>query len=53
MGKLTAQLEETTYSFSRVDEVVRLVADENDKVRTTVSHRAVWQQLVSTGEPSV
>ncbi len=41
MDKLTAQLEEITYSFSEGDEEVRLVADEDDEVRTTVSHRSV------------
>jgi hypothetical protein len=37
MGKVTAQLEETTYFFSGGDEEVRFVADDNDEVRTTVS----------------
>ncbi len=41
MGKLTSQLEETTYSFSRGDEEVRFVVDEDDEVRITVSHRFV------------
>jgi hypothetical protein len=41
MGKLTVQMEETTYSFSVGDEVVRFVADENDEVKTTVCHRSV------------
>jgi hypothetical protein len=31
-GKQTAQLEETTYSFSGGDEEVRYVADEDDEV---------------------
>jgi hypothetical protein len=52
MGKLTAQLENTTYSFSWDDEEVRFIADEDDEVRATVSHRSMWQQ-VSTEEPSV
>ncbi len=43
MGKLTAQLEETPYSFARDDEEVRFIAEKDDKVRTTVSHRYVWQ----------
>jgi hypothetical protein len=51
-GILTVQLEETTYSFSRGDEEVRFVAYEDDEVRTTVSHRSMWQQ-VSTEESSV
>jgi hypothetical protein len=41
MGILTVQLEETTYSFSGGDEEVRFVADEDDEVRTTVSHRSM------------
>jgi hypothetical protein len=42
MGKLTAQLQETTYSFPGViDEEVRFEdEDEDDEVRTTVSHRS-------------
>jgi hypothetical protein len=51
MGKWTAQMEETTHSFSGGDEEVRFVTDE-DEVRTTESYRSVWQQ-VSTEEPSV
>jgi hypothetical protein len=37
MGKLTDQLEETTYSFSvDVDDEVRFIAAEDDELRTTV-----------------
>ncbi len=53
MGKLTAPLEETTYSFFKGDDAdMRFVADEDDEVVTTVSHRSVWQQ-VSSKELSV
>jgi hypothetical protein len=53
VGKLTAQLEETTYSFSRGDKEVRFVAGEDNEVTTTVSHRPVWQQQMNIEEPSV
>jgi hypothetical protein len=47
MDKLIAQLKETTYSFPGDDEEVRLVADEDDEVRTTLSHhRSRWRQRV-------
>ncbi len=52
MGQLTAQLEEKNYFFSGGYEEVRFVADKDDEVKTTVSHRSVWQQ-VSTEEPTV
>ncbi len=51
MVKLVAQFEEITYSFSGVMKRLYL-SDEDDEVRTTVSHRSVWQQ-VSTGDPYV
>jgi hypothetical protein len=52
MGRLTAQLEETIYSFSGGDKEVRFVEDEVDEVRRTVSHRSVCQQMRSE-EPLV
>jgi hypothetical protein len=42
MGKLTAQLQKTAFSFSGGIKVERFVADE-DKVRNIVSHRSMWQ----------
>ncbi len=35
----SAEMEETTYSFLGSDEEVRFVADEDDEMKTTVSHR--------------
>ncbi len=40
------------HNFSRGDKELRFVSDEDYEVRTTVSHRSVWQP-VSTEEPSV
>ncbi len=48
----SAQMEETTYSFLGSDEEVRFVADEDDEMKTTVSHGSLCQQK-STEDPSV
>ncbi len=40
------------HNFSRSDKELSFVSDEDYEVRTTVSHRSVWQP-VSTEEPSV
>jgi hypothetical protein len=53
MGKMTARLEETN-SFPRHVEELRLVADEDDEVRTTVKPKiGAAASTVSTEESSV